>query len=221
MPVRAAKPAMTLFSLTRFLPPVRRRLVTRGLRKIDVGCTLQYFADSLGVLPRESRHHGDYGFHRFVFPALEVVAMTTWGEPTVHHYSVARTRVRRYKPKIQLIDKRNRPTLALHLGKTTFTEAAEAPQASAGFLGASTWEYRELFYFGRPGGYKNFELRAGLRGSDALFQHLRDRGWENTEPPVGDPLWERSRRDTPVEGYAVFDSSFDISQWPDAPLPSD
>jgi hypothetical protein len=210
---RTAVSAVKLLRYGKLLPPVRRALASRSLRRLEVGNTLRTFVVEFGE-PRSSRQYGDLTVHAFKTHDLNIAATTRGSDPTVLAFTVRRGS-KRYKPEINLVPGAA-PGLVLRLGDMLFA-AMPDPQAVDGTLGANRWDYSELYYLGRPGAYRSYELMAGdLSAPDELFEWLRaDRALGTHPPAEDDSLWRRAREWTPVEGYGVYDASVDLRGWPD------
>jgi hypothetical protein len=217
-PLSVAKgvgPALKAVRLVRHIPPVRRWLIGRRLVKLVPGNTLGTFCQVFGE-PRSSRRSSDgLVLHQWETPDVTTAAITEWDDVTVLGYRVERAN-RRFRPHVRLLPDGTDPPFSLHLGKTTFAEVWSQPLKAVGALGASTWEYRELNYLGRPGLYRHYSLVVNdLSLTTEMSEHLRQRKWDCDRGDGGGGGWQAARAVTPVDGYAVYDGDVDVGGWPE------
>jgi hypothetical protein len=133
---------------------------------------------------------------------------------TVLGYSVQRTS-RHFRPTVRLVAPGNVPTLLLRLGRTSFAEPDLTPQCVQAWVGASDWDYRELYYLGRPGVYRHYMLAAGdLNGEDELLDLLRLAPTDGLSSKTAPARWQEARASCTVQGYAVYDAEVDVRGWP-------
>jgi hypothetical protein len=153
------------------------------------------------------------------------------GDDTVHGFSVT-TRRKRFKPHIVFpdlgrrarrriereIERRWGPFVEIRLGHTRFDRAVPNRdwKPSLKFaLGARTWSYSELYYFGNPGYYQTFVFTAsGTAGGfpvgdlAALTEEIGPDyppGSAESDPAdFESPQVQRFRRETAVTTYTVF-----------------
>lgn len=208
---RGVVPAVRAIRLARHLPPIRRLLVTRGLRRLKVGNTLAAFCRVLGE-PESSRKEGGRVRHRFVTRDLAAALITAApDDPTVLVYTITVTN-RRFRPRLNLTPRSGKP-LIIRLSSTTVAEAADMMggglDAMQAELGANTWAYQERHYLGRPGDYQYVALAAGeLRMTDSLVRFLQSQSTvEATAQQLAqDSLWAEARRLSVIEGYTIYET---------------
>lgn len=191
------------------LPRSRRRRLADALRRIDVGQTFDTFCKILGHQPTRRVRDASGLAHTFECGDVDVVARTDDVEAVTSYTVVARNR--KFTPTINLSPNSGDP-LVIRLCKTRFADIG-TPNGIDGWLGANSYHYGEVHYYGRPGGYRYFRLESGDSGEqpDAFFTMLRDvtftdddRTLFGSTPALADARVHAARTATAITGYTVL-----------------
>jgi hypothetical protein len=132
----------------------RRLLLSKDLKRLEPGDTVATFASTLGQ-PRSSRRDSPWRRHKFETPDIQVEAVTEEDDVTVVAYHV-KSRTDKYHPRLVPVPPAI-PPWDIRLGMTTFAQIGDWEPTNIDVAwGAIRWWYRELHYFGAPGGYRHF-----------------------------------------------------------------
>jgi hypothetical protein len=196
-------------------PWSRRRRLAAALRTLGMGQTLHTVTRALGDPPvRRVRDAGGLQ-HTLHCGSVDVVLRTDDDDAVTAYTVIARDL--RFHPRINLTPHSGNP-LIVELGVTTFADLG-TPDAVSGYLGASTIDYRELHYHGRPGDYHFYVVATDHPSTPSLIDMLHtveftpdDRTYTRCTPSLGEPPVQAARRATAITRYGVI-GLLDNADW--------
>ncbi len=188
----------------------RRRALANKLRSLVAGARVDYFEQVLGQAP--FRRPASRGTTSYTWVEPEVYVNAAVREEVVRVYSVT-VRRRWFRPKLGNF--LGSPPGPFRLGSTAFSavDSGHEPREIRAFLGARRHGYGEIFYFGNPGGYREFAFAindAGPVNGRTSYIELVRAGEGLAQLEEDDPRREdllrrirQDRRDARFNTYAV------------------